>query len=334
MSLHAPRVDYHLSTMNAHAKWPYMAIVTALRSSRAPGTDAPRARLHYSASAPSLDVFQSIPPRDRAEPFVKWSGGKKRLLAAFDPLFPAHFESYHEPFLGGGAVFLFLRSVGRVRRGVLSDSNGELVHLWRTVRDDVDRLIVALERLPYDRDVYYSVREQDPAELEPVARAVRTLYLNRTCFNGLYRINQSGRFNVPFGRYDNPVVCNGLNLRNVSRLLQGIEIQRWSFDVVADLARPGDFVYLDPPHHPVIVASEGEGTNDEGFDARDHARLRDVYRQLDQRGALLMLSIPPLPGLRELYRGFAVSEVTSTRATGAGANRRTRGTDLVIRNFS
>ncbi|MFT7626275.1 MAG: DNA adenine methylase, partial [Myxococcota bacterium] len=206
---------------------------------------------HYSAPSPAMDHFQSIPVAQRAEPFVKWAGGKKKLLHAYDTLFPAHFENYHEPFLGGGAVFLFLAHVGRIERAILSDANEELIHLYRTVRDDTERLVAELETYPYERDFYYRLRALEPKRLDPIRRAARMLYLNRTCFNGLYRVNSKGQFNVPIGRYDNPVICNGPNLRNISHLLQGRELQAWGYETVLDVARPGDFVYMDPPHHVV-----------------------------------------------------------------------------------
>ena len=280
-----------------------------------------------------MDYFQSIPPESRAEPFVKWAGGKKRLLGAYDSLFPSHFETYHEPFLGGGAVFLFLAHVGRIERALLSDINAELMHLYRVVRDDVERLIVELDKYPYEKDFYYELRSRDPLRLDPVCRAARMLYLNRTCFNGLYRVNQHGQFNVPIGRYDSPVICNAPNLRNVSRLLQGVELQRWSYETVLDVARPGDFVYLDPPYES-LSAVDNRSRAEERFDDTMQGKLFEIFRVLDRRGCLVMLSNASTPLTRQLYHAFDLREVQVPRGGSRKRSRRSRRTELVIRNYA
>ena len=275
-----------------------------------------------------MDHFQSIPREQRAEPFVKWQGGKKRLLPAYDALFPSHFEMYHEPFLGGGAVFLYLRHVGRVDRALLSDLNGELIHLYRIIRDEVEALILELEQYPYEKEFYYAVRDKLPEDLDPVKQAARMLYLNRTCFNGLYRVNKQGKFNVPIGRYDTPVVCNASNLRNVSRLLQGVELQRWGYETIVDMARPGDFVYLDPPYQPLTVAGTGDP---EAFNESQQGKLHEIFRLLDRRGCLVMLSNSATREVRHLYRSWDMKEIAAHRGA---AKRRGRHVELVIRNYA
>jgi DNA adenine methylase len=278
-----------------------------------------------------MDHFQSIPPERRAEPFVKWAGGKKRMLSVYDSLFPSHFETYHEPFLGGGAVFLFLAHVERIGSALLSDSNAELIHLYRVVRDDVEHLIEELAEYPYENDFYYSLRATNPMDLEPVKRAARMLYLNRTCFNGLYRVNRKGQFNVPIGRYDRPVICNAANLRNVSALLEGIELQAWDFEAVLDVARPGDFVYLDPPYQP-ISAVQASGGRQESFSESQHGRLFEIFRVLDRRGCMVMLSTASTPLIRQLYaRRYDVRSVQAPRQTTRRSGR--RQSELVIRNY-
>ena len=286
---------------------------------------------HYSAPSPAMDHFQSIPPERRAEPFVKWAGGKKRMLGAFDSLFPSHFGTYHEPFLGGGAVFLYLAHVGRIQNSLLSDSNEELMHLYRVIRDDAEHLIAELAQYPYEKDFYYATRALNPQELAPVERAARMLYLNRTCFNGLYRVNRKGQFNVPIGRYERPTICNASNLRNVSALLQGVELQAWDFGAVLDVARPGDFVYLDPPYQP-ISAVQTSGSSQESFSDSQHGKLFEIFRVLDRRGCMVMLSTASTPLIRQLYsRRYDVRSVQYPR----NASRRTgrRQSELVIRNY-
>jgi len=279
-----------------------------------------------------MDFFQSIPPESRAEPFVKWAGGKKRLLQAYDSLFPSHFETYHEPFLGGGAVFLFLAHVGRIERALLNDIPDELMNLYRVVRDDVERLAAELETYPYEKDFYYALRARDPLRLDPLSRAARMLYLNRTCFNGLYRVNQKGQFNVPIGRYEDPVICNAPNLRNVSRLLQGVELQRWSYETVLDVARPGDFVYLDPPYQS-LSAVDSRVSPEERFDDSMQGKLFDIFRVLDRRGCLVMLSNASTPLTRQLYNQYDLREVQVPRASTRKRGRRARRLELVIRNY-
>lgn len=288
---------------------------------------------HYSASSPAMEHYGSIPRERRAEPFVKWAGGKKRLLPALDPLFPAHFEAYHEPFLGGGAVYFFLKHVGRVRQAILSDVNEELIRLYRVIRDDVERLVAELRTYPYEAEFYYALRERSPEALSSVARAARMLYLNRTCYNGLYRVNSRGRFNVPIGRYERPVICNETNLRNVHRTLQGAELQRWSFETVLEVSQPGDFVYLDPPRLPLGVPAWAAQRGSELFKPTDEGRLFEVFRLLDKRGCLVMLSRVNSAQTRQAYQAFDIREINRPR-NGQSAGRRRRTRELVIRNFA
>lgn len=281
-----------------------------------------------------MDHFQSIPRDQRAEPFVKWAGGKSRFLGAYDSLLPSHFETYHEPFMGGASVFFFLRHIGRTERAILSDINPELVHLYRTVRDDVERLIAELMTYRYDREFYYAVRSLSPAKMSPVARAARMLYLNRTCFNGLYRTNRAGQFNVPIGRYDNPVICNASNLRNVHRVLQGTEIQRWSYETVLEVAQPGDFLYMDPPFEPVSASAAPPSGVEEVFNESHQGRLYEIFRLLDRRGCLVMLSTTSTNISRQLYSGFDIRELQGHRAGRRGGGRRGRPAELVVRNYA
>ena len=275
-----------------------------------------------------MEQFQSIPTHLRAEPFVKWAGGKKRLLPAFDSLLPARFESYIEPFLGGGAMFIYLASIGRISSGVLSDVNGELIHLYRSVRDDAERLIAELETYTYDNDFYYALRSKDPHELSDIARAARMLYLNRTCFNGLYRVNRQGQFNVPIGRYESPVICNAPVLRNVSRLLQGMELQRWGFETTIELARPGDFIYLDPPSGSLVAVGEDD-LEEVIFNSADDERLFDLYQALHKRGCKVLMSHKATPAVRQRYVRF---EIRDLRIAGVKRERGRTG-DIAIRNY-
>ena len=298
-------------------------------------TTEPTALLrHYSPPAFAYDRYDAIPRELRAEPFVKWAGSKKRHLSAFDPLFPAHFEAYHEPFVGGGSAFLYLAQVGRIEKGILSDLNAELIHLYRVIRDDVEALIATLDQYQYETNFYYRIRSLDPSKMSPINRAARMLFLNRTCFNGLYRVNSSGKFNVPFGRYTNPIICNAANLRHVHRLLQGVELQRWTYETVLEVANSGDFVYLDPPSQVLASSARFTDYSPEAFTDNHMGRLREVFDILDQRGCLVMLSNPNVALNRQLFDGYDIREVTSPRAVRRDGRRRGRRVELVIRNFA
>jgi len=269
----------------------------------------------------------------RPGPFVKWAGGKSRLLSAFDRLLPPGFDPsrgrYFEPFVGGGALFFHLAPA----RAVLSDSNPELVNCYQVVRDRVEELIALLREHKNDRQHFYKVRSLSPAGLSAAERAARLIFLNKTCFNGLYRVNSRGEFNVPFGRYDNPRICDGENLRAVSARLRDVEILCLPFEQTVRRAKAGDFVYLDPPYQPVSATANFTGYTATAFGDKDQERLAAVFSQLSKRGCLVMLSNSDSPVIRELYKDFRIAEVKASRAINCKAERRGRVSELVIMNY-
>jgi DNA adenine methylase len=188
-----------------------------------------------------------------ARPFLKWAGGKTQLLEALLEQVPEEFGTYYEPFVGGGALFFALREAGRIRSARLSDVNPELINVWTVVRDAPYDLIGLLEGLSKrtDEKDFYKIRAQSPEEMLPVERAARLLYLNKTCFNGLYRENSKGIFNVPYGRYARPTVLDRENLLAVSKALTRMKIEAMPFNKAVAHAKAGDFVYFDPPYYPV-----------------------------------------------------------------------------------
>lgn len=262
-------------------------------------------------------------------PFLKWAGGKGQLLDQYDPLFPKRYRRYLEPFVGGGAVFFHLRPA----RAVLSDGNAELIDCFRAVREEVRAVIAALRLHRYDRDHFYAVRAIEPETLTLAERAARTIFLNRTCFNGLYRVNSRGRFNVPFGRYVNPKILDAENLRACSRALRRARIECAPFQAVLGEARRGDFVYFDPPYHPRSKTSCFTAYEPGGFTADDQRELARVYSALDRRGVLLMLSNSDTPLIRELYRGFRIVEVRATRSINSKTEGRGAIRELVVLNY-
>jgi len=280
-----------------------------------------------------------------AAPFVKWAGGKGQLLAQLAPLLPPRVGRHVEPFVGGGALFFHLHSLGRLGHGaVLSDRNAELMNCYRVVQhaESVAELLERLRRHArhaMDRDDYYRVRgwdrEADFVERRSaVERAARTLFLNHTCYNGLYRLNRKGQFNVPYGKWARPPsLCDEGNLWACHRALQGVELREESFEACLDWAAKGDFVYLDPPYHPTSRTASFTTYTGFEFREREQRRLADVFRQLDARGCLVMLSNSATPLIRRLYRGYRIDTVLAARAISCKGKGRGKVEELVVRSY-
>jgi DNA adenine methylase len=266
----------------------------------------------------------------RLTPFLKWAGGKRQLLAQLAPHIPSAYGSYLEPFLGGGALYLALKP----SRAILADLNQELILCYQVIRDQLDALLADLDRHIYDRDYYYRLRAEPADTLSPVARASRFLYLNKCGYNGLYRVNASGRFNVPFGRYPRPPrLYREEAIRTTSALLRSADLRTAPFQETMDRGRADDFVYLDPPYHPLTPSSNFTAYTAGTFGADDQKELARWYRLLDQRGCRLMLSNSSAPLIRELYHDFRIEEVQATRAINSDPLARGTVTELVVLNY-
>jgi DNA adenine methylase len=269
-------------------------------------------------------------------PFLKWAGGKSQLLGQFRHLLPPRgsYRRYFEPFLGSAALFFHLRP----EVAFLSDVNEEIVDCYRAVRGHVEAVIRALARHRYEPEHYYSVREESPHELVLPARAARTIYLNKTGFNGLYRVNSAGRFNVPIGRYTNPGFKSPAlfaTLRVCSGALAAASIGSGDFERRLRRAREGDFVYLDPPYAPVSATSDFTSYAAGGFGWSEQERLARVCRELWARGVRVMLSNSDVPSIRELYEafGFRIRLVEAARSINSRATRRGKVREVVVRNY-
>jgi DNA adenine methylase len=268
-----------------------------------------------------------------ARPVLKWAGGKGRLLPELLARIPDSFHTYHEPFIGGGALFFALAGRGRIEQAYLSDANSSLIDVYLGLSDSVDEVIAALREHMYEREHYYRVRALRPEDLSLPERAARVIYLNKTCYNGLYRENRRGEFNVPFGRYKNPTICDEPNLRAASRVLRGVDITRRHFSTILNYAKEGDFVYFDPPYHPVSATANFTAYDRDGFDPDDQRELRDVFAALAGRGARAMLSNSDTPFIRELYAGFHVDQILAARAVNSKANGRGKVAEIIVRNY-
>lgn len=288
-----------------------------------------------SSSAARAREARSGPSPAVASPFLKWVGGKGKLRHALSALMPPGVElmRHVEPFLGGGALF-FARAP---ERALLCDINQDLIATYEVVRDEVSELLAELSRLArgHGEQRYYAVRERYNAR-RPKSRAERAaqfIYLNKTCFNGLFRVNRKGEFNVPMGRYANPNIADAEALLAASARLRHAQLRCASFECLLSDARPGDFIYMDPPYEPLSRTANFTSYAQDGFSQVEQTRLRDVFRELDRRGAKLMLSNSDVPLIRELYRGYAIDVVLAPRAVNCDAKSRGPVRELVVRNY-
>ncbi len=270
-----------------------------------------------------------------SRPFLKWAGGKRALLPSLLQLAPRRFATYYEPFLGGGALFFELANRGALTRAQLSDINAELVTAYRAVRDDVDRLITLLSWFQHDEKHYYAIRAQRPANLvHDVARAARTIYLNRSGYNGLYRVNAGGCFNVPFGRYTNLRICEPARLRAASRALGAVDVDVVDFEPAVASATPLDFIYLDPPYLPISPTASFTAYARGGFALEDHERLAEVLHKLGEARIPALLSNADCRASRRLYRGLPVVKVKVRRMINSVPEKRGPVGELLVRSFN
>ncbi len=284
----------------------------------------------YNEPMPNLSSTQ-------ARPFLKWAGGKWRVLAQYERFFPREpMRGYFEPFLGSGAVFFHLRPRGLFSHYRLTDSNAELITCYRVVRDALEALLARLaeHQAQHSRAHYYAVRawDRDPswARASEVERAARFIYLNKTCYNGLWRVNSRGQFNVPMGRYRNPRILDEPRLRAASAALQGVELAVADFGDVLGRAGAGDFVYFDPPYHPRSATANFTAYSQQAFGERAQRRLARVFAALAERGAWVLLSNSDTPFVRALYSAFCLHPVRAQRPINAAADRRGAVEELLV----
>lgn len=270
------------------------------------------------------------------EPFLKWAGGKGQLLKQYEAFFPGNFNNFFEPFIGGGAVFFYLFNTRRLRgrkKIFLIDSNEELINCYLVIKEDVEKLIRILNTPKFinTEEIFYRIRVEEPTDR--FERAARTIYLNKTCFNGLYRVNSKGKFNVPFGGYKNPLICNSRNLVAVSLALQNVEILHDNFDKCLELTKKDDFIYFDPPYQPLNKTSSFASYTKDPFREEEQKKLCKIFKELDRIGCKAMLSNSDTSFIRKLYKGFRIEVVLAKRAINCKASGRGEIKELVILNY-
>ena len=271
--------------------------------------------------------------KDKTYPIVKWVGGKRQLMFELIKNMPKTYNRYFEPFIGGGALFFELQP----ENGYISDLNEELINLYSVVRDNVYALIDDLRKHDVSKEYFIKIRNLDRTNkytnLSDVEKASRFIYLNRTCFNGMYRVNSLGQFNVPFGNYKNPRIVDTENLINCSKLLQKTEMLCSDFTEILNKVKKGDFVYLDPPYVPLNETSSFTSYTKDGFDIDMQFKLRDVCNELDTMGVMFMLSNSDTELVNEMYSNYAIKKVYASRAINANANGRGKITEVLVRNY-
>jgi DNA adenine methylase len=289
--------------------------------------------------AHAIQATQQLRIKDIADasPFLKWAGGKNQIFDQLRPFFPAKFNNYFEPFVGSGAVFFNLRKIHGHFSATLTDRNAELVNCYKTIRDDLDKLIPSLEahKRYHDERRYYRIRGQDPGDLSTIERAARFIYLNKTCYNGLYRVNKSGKFNVPVGSYNNPSIFDEDNLFAVTRVLRGVRLQAGDFSAVLDSAKPNDLIYFDPPYYTEDTGFTGYAVSASGaasFGADEHRQLRNVVDALHKRGCRVVVSNSDTDYVRRLYSKYKTHVVKARRYINCNGAGRHPVSELVITN--
>lgn len=295
--------------------------------------------------------------RTKARPFLKWAGGKTQLLPTLDYYLPVGFReqrdvTYIEPFVGGGAMlFYMLQTYPNIRRAVINDINPHLVAAYTVIRDNSCRLIETLSQIQeeyrslseYDaqKEFYLNIRRRfNSKEMSRVEEAAFMIFMNRTCFNGLYRENSKGAFNVPFGRYVNPLICDASLIRANSELLRNVEILNGDYSHIAEYATGNTFVYFDPPYRPLDATSSFNAYVKEPFDDNEQRRLFSFFSMLSERGCQAMLSNSDCRGRNaddtffdDLYRDFHIERVYAKRCINANPGKRGVLTELLIRNY-
>jgi len=270
---------------------------------------------------------------DIPKPFVKWAGGKRQLIPQMDLFFPKKFNKYIEPFVGGGAIFFYLLP----EKAILIDINKDLINTYNTIKNNVKELINSLKKHKNEKEYYYNIRKVDRNleefnEWSNIEKASRTIFLNRCCFNGLYRVNSKGQFNVPFGKYKNPTFCDKENLIAVHKALKNVELVNDSFEKCIDFAEKGDFIYFDPPYVPISDSANFTSYTKDNFSKNDQIRLFETFKILDEKGCNVLLSNSYNDFILNLYKDFRINILQAKRAINSDASKRGEIKEVLITN--
>ncbi len=274
----------------------------------------------------------------KARPFLKWVGGKGQILNQLEVFFPKKFNNYFEPFVGGGAVFFHLKP----ERAYLNDVNSTLMHTYKLIKNEPEKLIKGLDSLEKKyktledskrKDFFLDVRSKYNDSLDNFERSVYLIFLNKTCFNGMYRENSKGGFNVPFGSYKNPKILDRENLNSVSQSIKKATLLNKDFVEAVKNAKRGDFIYLDPPYYPINKTSQFTTYSKNNFLEKEQVRLKDLFVELDKRGCFVLLSNSNTEFIRRLYNGYKQEEILAGRSINSVGSKRGKILELAVRNY-
>ncbi|MDT8719532.1 DNA adenine methylase [Clostridium sp. 19966] len=269
------------------------------------------------------------------QPFLKWAGGKRQLLPELNKYIPLKYKTYYEPFVGAGALLFDLQP----KKAVINDVNSELINCYNIIKDSLDELIEDLKKHQNIPEYYYEIRELDRKpefqQLTQIERASRIIYLNKTCFNGLFRVNSQGQYNVPFGNYKNPKILDEVVLKAVHNFLNSsnITITNGDFEEVVRGAKKGDFIYFDPPYDPVSDSSSFTGYSLDGFSRDEQRRLKDVFDRLNKKGCFVLLSNSATDFIKDLYKDYRIEIVSASRNINADGLKRGKVDEVLVMNY-
>jgi DNA adenine methylase len=267
--------------------------------------------------------------------FVKWAGGKSQLIPQLSQMLPQKIDTYIEPFVGSGAMYFFIKQMYKPKHAFISDTNKELINAFKIVRDKPHELVEVLKKYKrrHSKDYFYKTRDTDPNTLSDLENAARFIYLNKTCFNGLYRVNSKGRFNVPIGSYKKPSIFDSKMLLEASRLLKGTVIKVASFQKAMDAAKAGDFIYFDPPYYPLSKTSSFTAYTKKAFLEDEQKELANTFKNLDKRGCVLMLSNSNSDFIKSLYSKYVIKDVLAKRFINSDSSKRGAIKEIVVTNY-
>lgn len=296
---------------------------------------------------------------EKIRPFVKWAGGKGSLIPQLNNFYPYELkngiiERYIEPFVGGGAVLIDILQKYDIQEVYAFDINIDLINSYNVIKNDVEELIINLKQMETEylqleqeerKNYFYNIRDEyNNYELEEneqnVQRAAQFIYLNRTCFNGLYRVNKNGKFNVPVGSYKNPTICDEENLRQLSQLIQNVQFQYGDYSRSMEYVTENTFVYFDPPYRPLNVTSGFTSYTKEDFNDNNQRELATFYGELNERNAKLMLSNSNPKNINKedtffdnIYQGFNINQIQASRMINANSSGRGKISEILVTNY-
>jgi len=282
------------------------------------------------------DNLENYVPSKLVKPIVKWVGGKRQLMSDITKLLPTSAERYFEPFIGGGAVLFELQP----KNAIINDTNSELINLYKTIKNTPEELITNLKTHKNEEEYFYEIRGKDRNKqvwenLSNVERASRFIFLNRTCFNGLYRVNSSGEFNAPFGRYKNPRIVDHITIHAINRYLNvcDVTILNGDYALALEQCKKGDFVYLDPPYDPVSDSANFTGYTSGGFTRQNQTKLKETCDQLNKKGAYFLLSNSSTEFINNLYSDYKIEHIRARRAINSNPTDRGEVAEVLVRNY-